>query len=61
MATLNYSGLLQSPFEFFSSEMKNFEQEMSDCFRNKMMEFIPNFDQNTFDWNIGKIDKKVQC
>lgn len=60
IATLNYSGILYSPFEFFSQEMEAEEREVSDALRKRLGVMFPNFDKKTFKWNLGKIDQKLQ-
>lgn len=56
--TLNYGGILNSPFEFFSDDKE--EEELSQLFRSLIPKYYPDFDEKTFSWKIGKIDQKIQ-
>lgn len=60
VATVNYSGILYSPFEFYSEESYLEEEKMSKCFRKLLEESYQNFDPKTFKWGLGKVDQKLQ-
>lgn len=60
ITSLNYSGILLSPFEFYSEDYWEDEQELSKCFRTLLTESVANFDPKTYKWGIGKIDKDLQ-
>jgi hypothetical protein len=65
--SLNYSGILLSPFEFFSKEtpvMSEIETTLSDIYKTLLKEYHPEFSENKkenkFKWSLGKIDQKMQ-
>jgi len=66
--SLNYSGILLSPFEFFSKEsvdMTKIETSLSNIYKTLLKsysnEFNENKKENKFKWNLGKIDQKMQA
>lgn len=59
VATLNYGGILNSPFEFYSNHQDE-EKIISQHFRDLIAHYYPDFDPKTFSWKIGKIDQKIQ-
>lgn len=59
VATINYSGILLSPLEFYSQDHEKIEKEVSQCFK-KLLEEDPSFDSKTYKWSLGKIDQKLQ-
>ena len=62
MATLNYSGILISPYEFYASQEENkLISKYSDTFYQLAEKEFPNFsDKNKFKWEVGKLDKLWQ-
>lgn len=59
VGTLNYGGILNSPFEFYSNEQDE-ERKISDVFVQLLPHYYPDFSKDTFAWKIGKIDQKIQ-
>lgn len=66
--SLNYSGILLSPFEFFSKEdkeMTEIETSLSNIYKILLKAYTKNFSENKkenkFKWNLGKIDQKMQA
>lgn len=61
IATLNYSGILLSPFEFYSEELRDDEQKISSCFRKNMIKIVgEKAEEKGYKWKMGKIDQKMQ-
>ena len=58
IATLNYSGILLSPYEFYASEEEN--KVISKCsetfFKLAEKEFPEFAEKSKFKWEMGKID-----
>lgn len=66
--SLNYSGILLSPFEFFSKEnkeMTHIETSLSNIYKRLLKSFTDQFcenkQDNKFKWSLGKIDQKMQA
>ena len=59
IATLNYSGILLSPYEFYASEEENkVISRCSETFFKLAEEEFPEFgDKAKFKWEMGKIDQ----
>ncbi len=60
IATLNYCGILSSPFEFYSQENQQEQARISKIFRQLIPQYIPNFNESNFQWKMGKIGKDIQ-
>ena len=60
VATLNYCGIMNSPFEFYCEEMELELKEISSIFLSLLPRYIPNFNKEKFKWEMGKIDLKVR-
>ena len=60
-ASLNYSGILNSPFEFYSSKNDHAETELSKLFQINLNEMLGKMENGKdFDWKISDIDKVLQ-
>jgi hypothetical protein len=60
VATLNYCGIMNSPFEFYCAEYQNELQKISEIFTSLLPKYIPNFVKEKFVWEMGKIDVKFR-
>lgn len=60
MATLNYCGIAFSPFEFYFSDYNEELKEISSIFRKLVPQYVPNFNEATFKWEMGKIEKNFK-
>jgi hypothetical protein len=60
VATLNYCGILASPFEFYSQENQEQQARISKIFRQLIPHYVPAFDDQKFQWKMGKIGKDIQ-
>lgn len=60
VATLNYCGIMNSPFEFYCEEFENQLKDISVIFLSLLPKYIPNFSKDTFKWDLGKIDVKLR-
>ena len=59
VATLNYSGILKNPFEFYTREGKEQQEKLSDLFA-LLMENNSKTSGEDFKWNMGPIDQRMQ-
>ena len=59
LTSVNYSGILLSPFEFYSEDLMNEESSLSNCFKVLLADSIKG-DSKDFKWGLGKIDKDLQ-
>lgn len=57
VATLNYCGIAFSPFEFYFKDYEAEINKISHIFRKLIPFYIEKFDEKTFKWDMGKIDK----
>lgn len=57
--TLNYGGVLKSPFEFYSEEEQE-ERQLSEIYCKLLPLYIKGFDKEGFEWDVGQIDKRLQ-
>ena len=60
MATLNYCDIMNNPFEFYCDDFKKELSEISVTFVKILSQYIPNFDDKKFMWEMGKIDQKIR-
>ena len=62
IATVNFSGILLSPFEFFSEDNWEEEERLSICFKEILIEKAgkEKLVEGKFQWGLGKIDKDMQ-
>lgn len=57
VATLNYCGIAFSPFEFYFKDYEKDIAAISAIFRKLIPKYVKNFNEKTFKWEMGKIDK----
>lgn len=57
VATLNYCGIAFSPFEFYFKDYEAEISKISHIFRKLIPVYVEKFDEKTFKWDMGKIDK----
>lgn len=60
VATLNYCGIMNSPFEFYCDDYLIPLQEISNHFLNIIPLYFPDFQKDNFQWKFGKIDAKFR-
>lgn len=60
VATLNYCGIMNSPFEFYCEEYEPELKEISSIFLSLIPRYVPTFNKEKFKWEMGKIDLKVR-
>ena len=60
VATLNYCGIMYSPFEFYSEEYKNDLENISNIFVRLLPNYIPDFNPKEFKWTMGKLELKLK-
>jgi len=59
VSTLNYSGILDSPYEFYSNELEKKENQVSKI-THELLKLRPGYNEKDFKWKLGKIDQKCQ-
>lgn len=57
VASLNYSGVQESPFEFYEYENAD-EIKINALFAEACLETFPDFNDKKFQWIMGKVDKE---
>jgi hypothetical protein len=57
VATLNYCGIAHSPFEFYFEDKEKELTQISQIFKKLIPQYVEKFDEKTFKWDMGKIDK----
>jgi hypothetical protein len=60
VATLNYCGIMNSPFEFYCEDFKEELKEIGQLFVKLIPNYFPEFNEKTFKWDMGKIDLKYR-
>ena len=60
IATLNYCGIMNSPFEFYCDDYLTELKDISKEFVELLPTYFKDFDKATFKWNMGKIDLKFR-
>ena len=60
VATLNYCGIMYSPFEFYSEEYKKELENISSIFTRLLPNYLPDFNPKEFKWTMGKLDLKFK-
>ena len=60
VATLNYCGIMNSPFEFYCDDYLTQLKQIGQQFVELLPKYFPEFDKKTFKWNMGKIDLKYR-
>jgi hypothetical protein len=60
VGSLNYCSIMNSPFEFYCQDLGEELHEISNIFSTLIPQYVPNFNQNSFKWGMGKIDVKVR-
>ena len=61
VATLNYGGILNNPFEFYSDEHQELLRKLSECFKSLFSKYMPTLDSTKkFDWKMGNVDKLLR-
>ncbi len=60
VATLNYCGITYSPFEFYFKDYEKDIAAISAIFRKLIPQYVKNFNEKTFKWDMGKIDKSFK-
>ena len=60
VATLNYCGIMNSPFEFYCDDYLTQLKSIGQQFVELLPKYFPEFDKKTFKWNMGKIDLKYR-
>ena len=59
VGTLNYGGILNSPYEFYSDDLEE-EIRISEKVKALIPQYFPDYNPETVSWKIGKIDQKIQ-
>ena len=60
VATLNYCGIMNSPFEFYCDDYLTELKDISKQFVNVIPRYFPTFNKTNFKWEMGKIDLKFR-
>lgn len=60
VATLNYCGIMNSPFEFYCDDYLTELKDISKEFLELIPIYFPQFDKSNFAWNMGKVDQKIR-
>ena len=60
MATLNYCGIMNSPFEFYCDDYAHELKEISRHFLDIVPLYFPDFSRDKWKWQFGKIDVKFR-
>lgn len=60
VATLNYCGIMNSPFEFYCEDYLTELKDISTEFIALLPRYFPNFNKTNFKWDMGKIDLKFR-
>ena len=60
IASLNYCGIMNSPFEFYCEDYLPMLKDISNEFLKVLPEYFPAFNKATFKWDMGKIDLKFR-
>lgn len=60
VATLNYCGIMNSPYEFYCEEIELELKEISAIFLALLPKYFPNFNKEKFKWEMGKVDVKIR-
>jgi hypothetical protein len=60
VATLNYCGIMNSPFEFYCDDYLEELKDISKEFVALLPTYFPQFDSKTFKFEMGKIDLKLR-
>lgn len=56
VATLNYCGIMNSPFEFYCDGFTNELEQLSAIFVGLLPKYFPAFNKDKFKWEFGKLD-----
>lgn len=57
LATLNYSGIQDSPYEFYETENET-ELKLNQIFSEVCSKYIKEFQEKSFKWKISRFDKE---
>ena len=60
VATLNYCGIMNSPFEFYCEEYEIQLKDISNIFASLIPKYYPGFVKEKFKWEMGKVDLKIR-
>lgn len=60
VATLNYCGIMNNPFEFYCQDFEKELGQISAIFEGLLPRYFKNYKKETFKWEMGKIDVKVR-
>lgn len=60
VASLNYCGIMNSPFEFYCDDYYNELKDISNEFVAILPKYFPKFNKTSFKWEMGKIDLKFR-
>ncbi len=60
VATLNYCGIMNSPFEFYCEQFENQLKQISKIFEGLLPQYFPKFSKDKFKWEMGKVDVKIR-
>lgn len=52
---------MNSPFEFYCQDLEKELAQISSIFASLIPQYVPDFDQESFKWGMGKIDVKVRA
>lgn len=62
--TLNYCGIMNSPYEFYCADFKDELEAIGEIFKQLISSYFPSFDEEVkegkFEWNMGKVDHQFR-
>lgn len=58
--TLNYCGIMNNPFEFYSQSFWSELDAISNIFKQLVQQYFKLQDDKGFKWNMGKVEQKVR-
>ena len=60
IASLNYCGIMNSPFEFYCDDYLTELKDIGKEYLSLLPKYFPDFDKDSWKWNMGKIDLKLR-